>query len=288
MTLSGNREFRTEKLTAYEIGVRSKPLSGLAFSATGFYHRYGDLRTAEVGAGPGLNLFWGNNLAGHSYGVEAWASASPLPWWTLSAGATLQRENFHFKPGATAPFIGTFQNGIDPGHWITLQSSMNLGRAFVFNLDVRAVGRLEQAGVPAYAELGGHLAWNVSDTSSWRFPEPICCTPATSNITRAMRFRERSWSAWSGARDVSRARAALRTALLVVAAALMATAPAQAEVSDTAVKAAFIPKFARYVTWPATARPNSQVVICIIGDDPFGNALNQAAAGSKSMAARLS
>ena len=145
------------------MGVRSQPLSGLAFSATGFYHRYGDLRTAEVGAGPGLNLFWGNNLAGHSYGVEAWASASPLPWWTLSAGATLQRENFHFKPGATAPFIGTFQNGIDPGHWITLQSSMNLGRAFVFNLDLRAVGRLEQAGVPAYVELGGHLAWNVSD-----------------------------------------------------------------------------------------------------------------------------
>ncbi len=57
--------------------------------------------------------------------------------------------------------------------------------------------------------------------------------------------------------------------------------PARAEVSDTAVKAAFIPKFARYVTWPASARANGQVVICIIGDDPFGNALNQAAAGQQ-------
>ena len=88
---------------------------------------------------------------------------SPLPWWTLSAGATLQREDFHFKPGATAPVIGTFQNGIDPTHWITFDSSMNLGRSVTFDLHFRAVGRLIEADVPAYAELGGRLAWNVSD-----------------------------------------------------------------------------------------------------------------------------
>jgi iron complex outermembrane receptor protein len=163
VTLSGNRDFRTEKLTAYELGVRSQPLPALSFSATGFYHRYDDLRTAEIAPGPGLNLFWGNKLEGHSYGLEAWGNANPLPWWTLSAGITLQKEDFHFKPGATAPFIGTFQNGIDPGHWVTVDSSMNLGRWVTFDLHLRAVGRLEQADVPAYAELGGRLAWNVSD-----------------------------------------------------------------------------------------------------------------------------
>ncbi len=163
VTLTGNRDFRTEKLTAYELGVRSQPLSGLSFSLTGFYHHYDDLRTAEIAPGPGLNLFWGNQLAGSSHGIEAWANMSPLPWWTLSAGATLQREDFHFKPGATAPVIGTFQNGIDPTHWITFDSSMNLGRSVTFDLHFRAVGRLIEADVPAYAELGGRLAWNVSD-----------------------------------------------------------------------------------------------------------------------------
>ncbi|HYX45803.1 MAG TPA: TonB-dependent receptor [Sphingomicrobium sp.] len=161
--LSGNRDFRTEKLTAYELGVRSQPLSSLSFSLTGFYHRYNDLRTVEIAPGPGLDLFWGNQLEGHSYGVEGWANFSPLPWWTLSAGATLQSENFRFKAGATAPFIGTFQNGIDPGHWITVDSSMNLGRSLTFDLHLRAVGRLAEADVPAYAELGGRLAWNVSN-----------------------------------------------------------------------------------------------------------------------------
>ena len=49
----------------------------------------------------------------------------------------------------------------------TLRSSMNLGRAVTFDLDFRSVGRLHDAALgvdlPAYAELGGRLAWNVSD-----------------------------------------------------------------------------------------------------------------------------
>jgi len=66
-------------------------------------------------------------------------------------------------------------------------------------------------------------------------------------------------------------------------AALAASTAAQAEVSDTAVKAAFIPKFARYVVWPpsAAARTNAQILICVIGDDPFGTMLNQATVGQE-------
>ena len=75
-----------------------------------------------------------------------------------------------------------------------------------------------------------------------------------------------------------------RRAWTLVCAALAIALPAgaaRAQVSDVAVKAAFIPKFARYVTWPASApgQADHQLVICVIGDDPFGAMLNQAAAG---------
>ena len=164
IAISGNRDFRTEKLTAFELGVRAQPTSAVSLSVTAFYHLYDDLRTIEVGTGPAfLNFFWGNQLEGHTKGIEAWASASPLPWWTLSAGATLLREKFRFKSGATGPFAGTSQNGVDPRHQYTLRSSMDLGDALMLDLDFRAVGRLRNGGVPAYAELGGRLAWNVSD-----------------------------------------------------------------------------------------------------------------------------
>lgn len=164
VSLSGNPDFRTEKLTAYELGLRAQPLPNFSFSLTGFYHHYDDLRTVEVGSGPAqLNLYWGNGLAGHSYGLEAWASASPLAWWTLSAGATLLSEHLHFKPGATLVALGTGQDGVDPSHQFTFRSSMDLGRSVMFDLDLRAVGRLHHSDVPAYAELGGRLAWTVSD-----------------------------------------------------------------------------------------------------------------------------
>lgn len=63
-----------------------------------------------------------------------------------------------------------------------------------------------------------------------------------------------------------------------IAAAMLAAAPARAQVSDTTVKAAFIPKFARYVTWPGTSANSGPLAICVIGDDPFGSALDKAAA----------
>lgn len=63
-------------------------------------------------------------------------------------------------------------------------------------------------------------------------------------------------------------------------AALLTPQPGAAQVSETAVKAAFLPRFVRYVSWPATARPaaGAPFQLCVIGSDPFGAALDRAAA----------
>lgn len=65
-------------------------------------------------------------------------------------------------------------------------------------------------------------------------------------------------------------------------AAALISSSAQAEVTDLEVKAAFLPRFARYVTWPPSAWHRDQpVTLCVIGDDPFGNLLNQSIAGQQ-------
>ena len=71
----------------------------------------------------------------------------------------------------------------------------------------------------------------------------------------------------------------ISTWLAAAAGALMLSAPTVAEPTDTAVKAAFLPRFARYVTWPAAAMPRGSdpFVLCVIGGDPFGAALDDAA-----------
>jgi uncharacterized protein DUF4154 len=73
---------------------------------------------------------------------------------------------------------------------------------------------------------------------------------------------------------------ALRVLLVAITGAwTLLAAPAFAEPTDLAVKAAFLPRFARYVTWPAAAMPKGSdpFVLCVIGEDPFGAMINDAA-----------
>jgi hypothetical protein len=58
---------------------------------------------------------------------------------------------------------------------------------------------------------------------------------------------------------------------------------AHAQPTEAAVKAAFLPKFARYVEWPAAAQPQAgqPFQLCIVGRDPFGRVLDQYAANEQ-------
>jgi len=68
---------------------------------------------------------------------------------------------------------------------------------------------------------------------------------------------------------------------LLAAAALSSGTPATAQPSEAAVKAAFLSKFAAYVSWPQQAQPASgePLVLCIIGPDPFGRLVDDACRG---------
>ena len=67
-------------------------------------------------------------------------------------------------------------------------------------------------------------------------------------------------------------RAAILLLTGVVAALVPLGSARGADVSELDVKAAFLPRFARYVTWPPAAMPQRarSLVLCVIGDDPFG------------------
>jgi hypothetical protein len=80
---------------------------------------------------------------------------------------------------------------------------------------------------------------------------------------------------------------ALRRLSWLVAAGLALGCPfgAQAQESlETAVKAAYLYKFAPFVDWPAAAAAHAAgapFTICVIGADPFGPVLDRAVAGQK-------
>jgi hypothetical protein len=77
------------------------------------------------------------------------------------------------------------------------------------------------------------------------------------------------------------ARRTLRALVVLVAGWASLGAAQAAEQLEYAVKAAYLTKFAFYVDWPPQAftAPTAPVVLCVLGDDPFGNLLDEAAAG---------
>lgn len=65
---------------------------------------------------------------------------------------------------------------------------------------------------------------------------------------------------------------------LIATALLAGAVPARSAVTENDVKAAFLPRFARYVDWPASAVPGgaAPITLCVIGTDPFGDGLDAA------------
>jgi hypothetical protein len=74
----------------------------------------------------------------------------------------------------------------------------------------------------------------------------------------------------------------LRLAVVALALSGLAGAVRAQESLETAVKAAYLYKFAPFVGWPgAAARAGQPFTVCVVGADPFGSVLDRAVAGQK-------
>jgi hypothetical protein len=62
---------------------------------------------------------------------------------------------------------------------------------------------------------------------------------------------------------------------------ILALVPADGQLDEYQVKAAFVSNFANFVEWPATAfhSPQDPFSICVLGHNPFGHALRSLAEG---------
>jgi iron complex outermembrane receptor protein len=161
--LKGDSNFRSETLTAYELGTRVQPTSALSFSISTYYNVYDDLRSIEYAPGGTiLPLQFGNMMEGDSYGTEVWGAYKLTDWWRLAAGANWLHENLRFKAGSSG-LGGIAQAGDDPKYQFSLRSSFDLSRDVTFDTTLRGVGALPNPSVPAYKELDARLGWKVTE-----------------------------------------------------------------------------------------------------------------------------
>jgi iron complex outermembrane receptor protein len=159
--LAGDRQFRPEKVWAYEIGYRAQPVARLSWSISAFYNDYSDLRTIEPAAGGGFfPLHWGNLMAGDTYGLEIWGNYQLTDWWRLSPGFSSVHKRLHFEPGASG-ILGVAQAGDDPSGHALLNSSMKLGRDVTLDASLRYVAALPDPALPSYYDMSARIGWRA-------------------------------------------------------------------------------------------------------------------------------
>jgi iron complex outermembrane receptor protein len=159
--LRGNPDFKPEKVTAFELGIRAQPDARLSISASAFYNEYDDLRSIEITPVTLLPLTWGNLIEGSAYGVEAWANLQVAPWWRLSPGFRSLHKRLEFSPGA-AGLVSLNQAGNDVTSSYVLKSSMIFG-AIGMEAIVRKVGSMPEPQTDDYTDLHARVSWQVNE-----------------------------------------------------------------------------------------------------------------------------
>ncbi len=159
----GNHDFSSEKLMAYEVGYRFRPVPRVSLDVSAFYNVYDDLRSLEpLGFSPGppavATFGIANQLRGETYGFEFAPSWQVLAGWRLQAGYTYLQMQLHRQPGSKDPSTETHE-GRSPHHQVTVRSIMDFPHHVQFDSTLRYVDGLPSLGISSYFALDLRLGW---------------------------------------------------------------------------------------------------------------------------------
>jgi iron complex outermembrane receptor protein len=169
--LVGNPNFESESMIAYEIGFRGQIARRLVGSIAAFYNDYGKIRSVGITPETFLPFVVGNDLEGHSHGVELTFNAEVVPYIRVNGGYTFLQTDLSVRPGGVDINNGLNETA-DPEHQFSVGSSMDLPWGVEFDAHLRWVDTLivNSGGgvpgtVPSYTEVdlrvGVQLSTNV-------------------------------------------------------------------------------------------------------------------------------
>jgi len=165
--LTGNSDFESEKLIAYELGYRVQPLRRVSFDVAGFYNVYDDLRIiAPFGSIPSppplpaTTLYQvENGMKGETYGIEIATTWNPTDFWKLSAGYTFLEMQMHRTQATVTPGTAEYLEGESPQHQFQLRSYLDLPHHVQLDSAAYYVDNLPARHVENYIRWDGRLGW---------------------------------------------------------------------------------------------------------------------------------
>jgi len=163
LTISGNADFDSETLIAYEIGYRFTPIEKISVDITAFYNKYDDLRTTDVTTpAPPLAAAFDNNLEGHTHGIEIDTHWKVNDWLDINANYSWLDVDLDLVKSST-DIISESVEDASPQHQANIWFASDLGNRFELDAGVRYVGSIETFGLPktdSYVAVDARLGWS--------------------------------------------------------------------------------------------------------------------------------
>jgi len=159
----GNAELDTEKLTAYEFGLRLMPTPSLWFDVAMFYNDYDDLIGLEQISGTPptgpYDLAYANNASGRAYGVEVAADWQVMPNWRLGGAYTYLNTQIDKNLVADPNIAELVSQGVNPRNVFSIRSFLFVTPQIDFDVSLRFVGNLPERNIDSYTVMDARLAW---------------------------------------------------------------------------------------------------------------------------------
>jgi iron complex outermembrane receptor protein len=175
LRLIPNKDFIPEKLHAYELGYRIRPVPALYVTVASFLNDHDDLLSSEVttpffetSPEPShivLPLQWRNLLQGTSYGIELNGDWRATSWWRLNGSYSHLRIELSRDPNSLDNSSERSAEGKSPRHQVELVSSANLPYGMEFDWMLRHVSELPSLSIPGYTTSDVRLGWRPNPFS---------------------------------------------------------------------------------------------------------------------------
>jgi iron complex outermembrane recepter protein len=179
VTLTGNPEFKNERLIAYEMGYRTTIVKRASVDFTAYYNDYTDNETAEpsapiIAATPPpvhfvMPLIFENLMHGETDGVEIALNWQATRRWSLSPGYAFEEIHMHMDPTGQDPLSLSAAEGTSPDHSAQLRSHLSLGHGLSWDTSAYFVDRLRYPSEPSYTRLDVQLFWRFKEKTSLSF-----------------------------------------------------------------------------------------------------------------------
>ncbi|MFQ5676262.1 MAG: TonB-dependent receptor plug domain-containing protein [bacterium] len=165
--LFGNRDFGSENVLSLGGGYRYKATDALTLDISTFYNDYNNLRTDEpIGLqreSPNFVLAstLANKMSGQTYGLEFSMDWQVLRTWRFNAAYSYLKMSMQAASDSKDTFAETIE-GQSPSHQLFLNSFVQPGKRFEFDVRFRFVDNLPSLGVPSYATADLRVGWHIT------------------------------------------------------------------------------------------------------------------------------